>query len=353
MRWYDQNMAAKRTNGEARLDKYSRQTLFAPVGEEGQRRLLASRAVIVGCGALGSFHAAALTRAGVGELVLIDRDYVEESNLQRQWLFDEADAREGMPKAVAAERKLAGTNSDVSIRAVIADIDATNVESLLEGADVILDGSDNFAVRYLVNEAAVKSGTPWIYGAAVGSYGVTATILPGKTACLACLLPEPPGGVQPTCDTAGILNVAASAVASFQVADALKILSGREDAVEPRMLTLDVWQGSPRVVRTGEPNPDCRVCGQRQFDLLNSSAGRASAVLCGRNAVQVTGDAAVDLVDLAARLVALGEVRSNEYALRFIAPPHEMTIFADGRAIIKGTDDTGIARSLYSRFLGR
>lgn len=335
------------------MEKYSRQTLFAPLGEDGQRQLLSSRAVVVGCGALGSFHAAALARAGVGELVLIDRDYVEESNLQRQWLYTEADARECLPKAIAAERSLSQANSDIDIAAVVADVDATNAEKLLEGADVILDGSDNFAVRYLINEVAVKTRTPWIYGAAVGSYGVTATILPGQTPCLACLLPDPPGGAQPTCDTAGIINVAASAIASFQIADALKVLSGNIDAVEPRMLTLDVWQGRPQVVKTSVPAVDCRVCGKREFDLLSAVTTRSGAVLCGRNAVQVSGDSAVDLGALAAQLEPLGEVRRNEYALRFIAAPYEMTVFADGRAIIKGTDDLAHARGVYSKFVGR
>lgn len=333
--------------------KYSRQTLFAPLGEEGQRRLLSSRAVIVGCGALGSFHAGALARAGVGELVLIDRDYVEESNLQRQWLYDEPDAREGLPKAIAAERKLRAANSEISVTGIVSDVDAANVERLIEGADVILDGSDNFAVRYLVNEAAVKHSIPWIYGAAVGSYGVTATIVPGRTPCLACLLPDAPGGALPTCDTAGILNVAASAVASFQAADALKILSGRLDAVEPRLLTLDVWQGLPRSVATGHPDPECRVCARREFQLLDAAGARPSTVLCGRNAIQVRGDSPIDIERLGAQLSAFGEVRANEYALRFVAPPYEMTIFVDGRAIIKGVDDPAIARSLYSRYLGR
>lgn len=335
------------------MEKYSRQILFPALGEEGQRRLFASRAVIVGCGALGSFHAAALARAGAGELVLIDRDYVEPSNLQRQWLYDEADALEGLPKAVAAERKLRTINGDASIRPVIADVDAANVENLLAGADVILDGSDNFAVRYLINETAVKTGTPWIYGAAVGSYGVTATIIPGKTRCLKCLLPDSPGGAQPTCDTAGILNAAASAVASFQVGDAVKILSGNTAAVEPRLLTLDVWQGAPRSVATGEPDPECPVCGRRQFDLLAAPALRPSAILCGRDAVQVRGDSAVDLEELSTRLADIGDVRCNEYALRLVAPPYEMTLFADGRAIIKGVDDPARARSIYSRFVGR
>jgi adenylyltransferase/sulfurtransferase len=346
-------MAADLLKDGISTEKYSRQTLFTPLGEQGQRRLLSSRAVIVGCGALGSFHAAALARAGVGELVLIDRDYVEESNLQRQWLYDESDAREGLPKAIAAERKLRAVNSEISVTGIVTDVDAANVERMIEGADVILDGSDNFAVRYLVNEAAVKHSIPWIYGAAVGSYGVTATILPGRTPCLACLLPDAPGGAQPTCDTAGILNVAASAVASFQVADALKILSGNSEAVEPRLLTLDVWQGSPRSVAIAEPDPECRVCGQREFPLLDAAGTRPSTVLCGRNAIQVRGDSPIDIEKLAAQLGALGEVRTNEYALRFITPPYEMTIFVDGRAIIKGADDAAKARSLYSRFLGR
>ena len=346
-------MAADVRKDAISTEKYSRQTLFAPLGEQGQRRLMASRAVIVGCGALGSFHAAALARAGVGELMLIDRDFVEESNLQRQWLYDEADAREVLPKAIAAERKLRAVNSEISVTGIVTDVDAANVERLIEGADVVLDGSDNFAVRYLLNEAAVKRSIPWIYGAAVGSYGVTSTILPGRTPCLACLLPEAPGGAQPTCDTAGILNVAASAVASFQVADALKILSGNADAVEPRLLTLDVWQGSPRAVAVGGPAPECRVCARREFPLLDAAGARPSAILCGRNAIQVKGDSPIDIEVLATQLGALGEVRTNEYALRFITPPYEMTIFVDGRAIIQGTDDPAKARSLYSRFLGR
>jgi adenylyltransferase/sulfurtransferase len=346
-------MAANVLKSGISMEKYSRQTLFAPLGEEGQRRLLASRAVIVGCGALGSFHAAALARAGVGELVLIDRDFVEESNLQRQWLYDESDAREGLPKAIAAERKLRSVNSEIAVTGIVADVDATNVERLIGDADLILDGSDNFAVRYLLNEAAVKNSIPWIYGAAVGSYGVTATILPGRSPCLACLLPNAPGGAQPTCDTAGILNAAAAAVASFQVADALKILSGHSEAVEPRLLTLDVWQGSPRSVAVGNPNPECRVCSQREFELLDAAGTRPSTILCGRNAIQVRGDSPIDIEMLAARLSALGEVRRNEYALRFVAPPYEMTIFLDGRAIIKGTDDPAKARSFYSRFVGR
>lgn len=334
--------------------RYSRQILFEPLGEAGQQRLQDSRAAIVGCGALGSFQAAALARSGVGEIRIIDRDYVELSNLQRQWLFDESDAAQGLPKAVAAARKLATVNSNVRVDAAVADLHAGNVETLLADVDVILDGTDNFEARYLINELAVKLGKPWIYGAAVGDYGIAAPILPGRSACLACLLPEPPGGALPTCDTAGILNVAASAVASFQVADALKLLACGVESVEPRLLTLELWKGSARSIPAPDPGPDCRVCGQRLFELLDARDTPRAAVLCGRNAVQVPGDGAtIDLLELRNRLAGLGEVRSNDYALCFAAESYELTIFEDGRAIVKGTSDIGLARSLYARFVGR
>lgn len=333
-------------------ERYSRQILFAELGEEGQRRLLASRCALVGCGALGSFHAAALARAGVGEIRIIDRDYVEEGNLQRQWLFDERDAAEALPKAVAAARRLAAVNSGVKVTPLVSDLDADNIAELLGGVDVILDGTDNFEARYLINEYAVEQGVPWIYGAAVGSYGLTMPILPGESACLACLFPEPPSGAQPTCDTAGILNSASAAIAAWQVADAVKLLAGRRDAVQPRLLTLDVWQGEPRVISTAKPNPECVVCGQRRFERLASAGRRGSAVLCGRNAVQVRGASAVDLVRLRTALEPLGQVTANEYALRLVKPPYEMTVFSDGRAIIKGVQEVAQARSLYSRWVG-
>ena len=333
-------------------ERYSRQILFAEIGEQGQQRLLDSRAVIVGCGALGSFHAAALARAGVGEIVIIDRDYVEPSNLQRQWLFEESDAEQLLPKAAAARDRLARVNSGVRVEAAVADLTPENAESLLLPADVILDGCDNFETRYLINDVAVKNGVPWIYGAAVGSYGLTMPILPGAAACLACIFPGPPGGAQPTCDTAGILNAASGAVASLQVADALKILAGRREAVEPRLLTLDVWKSSLRTVSAAKPDPACRVCAQKEFEHLDRKQRRA-AMLCGRDAVQINErERPLDLAELRRSLEPLGEVRANEYALRFRCPPHEMTIFGDGRAIIKGTDDIALARSLYARYVG-
>jgi molybdopterin/thiamine biosynthesis adenylyltransferase len=333
-------------------ERYSRQILFAGVGEAGQEALLASHAVIAGCGALGSFHAAALARAGVGRLTIIDRDYVEESNLHRQWLFEEADAAEGLPKAVAAERRIARMNSTISARGVVADLTASNVEELMGNADVILDGTDNFDTRYLINDFAVSRGIPWIYGAAVGSYGLTMPVLPGTTACLRCVYPDPPASAQPTCETAGVLNAVISAVASLQVADALKLLSGHAEMVRARITTIDVWTGDIRQVTSPERDPECPACGLRQFPFLEEMEYPPVA-LCGRNAVQIrAGAQALDLLELQRRLEPLGQVRANEYALRFLIGSYELTVFADGRAIVKGTSDLGLARSLYARYVG-
>jgi molybdopterin-synthase adenylyltransferase len=332
--------------------RYSRQILFPGIGERGQEALLRSHAVVVGCGALGSFHAAALARAGVGILTLIDRDYVEPGNLHRQWLFEEADAAESMPKAAAAARRLAAINSDVRVRPVVADLTATNVADLLGGAAVILDGTDNFDTRYLINDFAVCRGIPWIYGGAVAAYGLTMPVIPGRTACLRCVYPDPPAGAQPTCETAGVLNVLVSAVASLQVADALKILCGRADAVKPRITTIDVWDGGIRQIDAPPRDPECPTCARREFPYLEESS-RAPAILCGRNAVQVhERPRPIDLAELRSRLEPLGEVRSNEFALRFVTAPYELTIFPDGRAIVKGTSDPAQARALYARYVG-
>jgi molybdopterin/thiamine biosynthesis adenylyltransferase len=336
----------------AERQRYSRQILFAGIGALGQEALLRSQAAIVGCGALGSFHAAALARAGVGNITIIDRDYVEPSNLHRQWLFEESDAEEGFPKAAAAERRIAGINSSVRARGVVADLTAGNVEELLGGAGLILDGTDNFDTRYLINDFAVSRGIPWIYGAAVGSYGLTMTVIPGRTACLRCVYPEPPSGTQPTCETAGVLNAIVSAVASLQVADALKILAGRAEAVHARITTIDVWSGGIRQLEAPARDPDCPACGRGDFPYLQQTA-RPPVSLCGRNAVQIAAEGRmIVLPELRARLEPLGKVRSNEFALRFFPEPYEMTIFPDGRAIIKGTSDTGLARSLYAKYVG-
>ncbi len=245
--------------------RYSRQILFPGIGEAGQEALCRSHAAIVGCGALGSFHAGALARAGVGAITVIDRDYVEPSNLQRQWLFEEADAGEALPKAVAAERRIAKINSRIRVHGVVADLTPSNAAELLGDAGLILDGTDNFETRYLINDFAVSRQVPWIYGAAVGSYGIVMPVVPGRTACLRCIYPEPPSGVQPTCETAGILNAVASAVASIQVAAALKILSGHMDLVRAEITTIDVWDGGIRQIEMPPAGEDCPCCGRRQF----------------------------------------------------------------------------------------
>jgi len=331
-------------------ERYSRQILFPGIGERGQEALLHSHAVIAGCGALGSFHGAALARAGVGRLTLIDRDYVEPSNLHRQWLFEEADADEGLPKAAAAARRIARINSSIRARGVIADLTAVNVAELLGDADVILDGTDNFETRYLINDFAVSRGIPWVYGAAVASYGITMPVIPGRTACLRCVYPDPPTGAQPTCETSGVLNVIVSAVASIQVADALRILTGAE--FRARITTLDLWKGGIRQIDAPARDPECPACARDEFPYLEE-ARRPPEILCGRNAVQISGGTCpIDLAALKVRLEALGQVRANEYALRFFTAPYEITVFPDGRAIIKGTSDTGIARSVYARYVG-
>ena len=331
--------------------RYSRQILFSGIGEPGQEALLAAHAVIVGCGALGSFHAAALARAGVGRITIVDRDYVEPSNLHRQWLFEESDAADALPKAAAAVRRIAAINSGVHARGAVADLTAQNAVELLGGAALILDGTDNFETRYLINDFAVSRGIPWIYGAAVGSYGLTMPVIPGRTPCLRCVYPHPPSGAQPTCETAGVLNVIVSMVASLQVADALKILSGQPELVAARITTVDVWSGGIRQIEAPPRDPDCPACARGEFPFLEESE-RPPAVLCGRNAVQIRERQEIDLEKLRARLAPLGEVRANEYALRFAAPPLEMTVFADGRAIVKGTSDIGVARGCYAKYIG-
>ena len=333
-------------------ERYSRQILFSGIGEPGQEQVMRAHAAIVGCGALGTFHAAALARAGVGRLTIIDRDYIEASNLQRQWLFEESDASDALPKAAAAERRLQAINSSIWVRGLVADLTASNAAVLLSGADLILDGTDNFGTRFLINDFAVSRKIPWIYGAAVGSYGLAMPVIPGSTACLRCVYPEPPRGAQPTCETAGVLNVITSLVASYQVADALKILCGRPDLVQARITRVDIWQGGTRQTDAPPRDPDCPTCARGEFPYLEEKQ-RDPVSLCGRNAVQIHEcRQAIDLADLGRRLESLGDVRANEFALRFRAAPYEMTIFADGRAIIKGTADPAIARSLYARYVG-
>ncbi len=344
-------------------ERYSRQVLFAPIGEQGQQRLARAHAAIVGVGATGAATASLLARAGVGRLTLIDRDYVEPSNLQRQVLFDEDDARECLPKAEAARRHLARVNSAVALTAHIADLTPRNAEQLLSGADIVLDCTDNFETRYLINDLCIRDGRPWIYAAAVGAYAATMNILPRPesadttaaaqpTACLACIFPSTPTGNVETCDTAGILSTAVNFAASIQVTEALKYLTAQPACMRRTLLAYDLWTGERSEISTAQPRPGCEVCDHRRFHAL-AGEGRAPITLCGRNAVQIHEHARpVDLAALARRLEPLGEVRSNALLLRFRTSEHTITVFPDGRALVQGTTDIGRARSLYARFIG-
>lgn len=333
-------------------ERYARQIVFSEIGEAGQEKLLGAHVAIVGCGALGTFHGGALARAGVGALTIIDRDYVELSNLQRQWLFHESDAEEGLPKAIAAANNLRSVNRSCRVTSIVADVTPQSIADYLEAAALVLDGTDNFETRYLINDYCVSRGIPWIYGAAVGSYGITMPILPGVTCCLACIYPSPPGGVQPTCETAGVLNSVTAIIAAIQAADAIKILTGHDGELARRITTVDVWTGAIRQIAQPARDALCRACGTREFPHLHQAA-RAPISLCGRNAVQIhERHRPLNLAELRTQLEKLGSVRANEFALRFFIPPYEMTIFPDGRAIIKGTTDAGIARSLYARYIG-
>lgn len=340
---------------QATSNRYSRQVLFAGIGAEGQRRLLNSRVVIIGCGALGSAQAESLARAGIGSLRIVDRDFVEFSNLQRQTMFTETDADQRLPKAIAAANHLLEINSEISLEPEIADVNHSNIEALIQGCDVVIDGTDNFATRYLINDACVKHGLNWIYGAAVGSYGVTMTIRPGVTPCLRCIFPEaPPAASAPTCDTAGVIMPIINVVAAVQVSEALKLLTGSEESLHRSLMQFDIWQNQWRSISIGEPAENCVTCSLRQFDSLDSDNSEFAAVLCGRHAVQVSPalPAQVNLVELGERLAPAGEVQGNEYLLRFRTGEFEMTIFRDARSIIRGTDDIGTARSLYAKYIG-
>jgi molybdopterin-synthase adenylyltransferase len=351
------------------FERYSRQILFTEIGEAGQQRLLDSSAVLVGCGALGTALANLLVRAGVGKLRIVDRDFVEPSNLQRQTLFEESDAREALPKAVAAERRLRAINSGVAVEGIVADVGPKNAEDLLRGFPVILDGTDNFETRFLLNDAAIDLGVPWIYAAVVASYGVTLTVRPGQTACLACALESggaPSGtpsenddgsqtaaaGAEDTCDTVGVLGAAAGVIASIEAAEAIKLLLGKTYSSGGRLVSFDVWSGRYQSVRVAR-NPECRACVRRDFRYLEGDA-QPHLTMCGRDSVQIhERRRQLDLPALGRRLApTVAEVRENGFLLRFRVPPYEMTVFADGRAIIKGTRDTSVARSLYARYIG-
>jgi adenylyltransferase/sulfurtransferase len=336
-------------------ERYSRQILFNGIGVEGQSRLRESRAIIIGCGALGTAQAESLARAGVGTLRIVDRDFVETSNLQRQTMFTERDAAERLPKAIAAANHIHEINSEIQLEPEIVDVNHTNIERLIRGGDVVLDGTDNFATRYLINEACVKHKVNWIYGAAVGSYGVTMTIRPQSTACLRCIFEAaPPVASAPTCETAGVIMPIISIVAAVQVSEALKLLTGQLHQLHNSLMQFDVWRNEWRKINQGSPWRDCSTCVRREFQTLAATSGEFAAVLCGRNAVQISPmqPTQINFSALAKRLGASGEVKFNNYLLRFRAGDYEMTIFQDARSIIRGTDQITTARSLYAKYIG-
>ncbi len=341
------------------VDRYRKQTLYAPLGEEGQANLQAGRVLVVGCGALGSVIAETLVRAGVGFVRIVDRDFVELSNLQRQVLYDERDVAEQLPKAEAATRKLRIINSEVVIEPVVADLSCENIRELTRDVGVIVDGTDNFETRFLINDLAFERGIPWVHGGCVGCHGQVMTFIPGRTICFRCLMggvPEPGSGE--TCDTAGVLGPAVNVIASLQALDAIKLLAGRGEAIEPVMTVVDLWEGTFRRLRVGENRDEgrCAGCLTGERPWLSGSQAARSAVLCGRNAVQVTPPTAMQLslTELEARLTGSGRVTRNPFLVKLITTDggYQLTVFADGRAIVQGTEDPGIARSVYSRYIG-
>ena len=346
---------ARNVKTDPNLDRYVRQMRFAPLGEEGQRRLGAARVLVCGCGALGSMIAALLARAGVGKLRIVDRDFLELNNLQRQMLYDEADVAAALPKAIAAGNQLHKINSSIEIEPVVADVTAANVLGLCDGIDLILDGTDNFETRFLVNEAALKLGLPWVYGGAIGASGQSLTILPGETPCLRCVVPEPPPpGTMPTCDTAGVLGPVIGVIASIQACEAIKIASGNRAAISRSLTVIDLWEnrirqlGLDRLRETG-----CPTCREADYPWLSGRSGSQTAILCGRNAVQISPAAgAISLDSLADKLSGVGLVTRNPYLLRLAVGDYLLTIFPDGRAIIGGTDDVSVARTVYAKYVG-
>lgn len=364
------------------LSRYHRQTLLPGFGEEGQKKLLDSTALVVGCGALGTVIANMLARAGVGHLIVVDRDFIEITNLQRQVLFDESDVRDAIPKAEAAKRKIAGINSQVKVTAVVDDVNHTNIERLAGinnpdygKVDIIVDGVDNFETRYLANDVAVKHGIPYIYGGAVGTVGATYAILPHTekgdsawekagqaTPCLRCIFEQaPPPGLNPTCDTAGVLGPVVSIISNYQCIETIKVLTGNLDKVNPTMLNIDVWENTARQFKVARAYDvgDCVCCKHRQFEFLDGRFGSSTTTLCGRNAVQLThkqNGAKLDFGDIAKRLSAHGNVTANKFMLRADitdnGQPYELTLFTDGRAIVKGTKEPNTAKSIYAKYVG-
>jgi molybdopterin-synthase adenylyltransferase len=335
--------------------RYSRQELFSAIGKEGQARLSGSRVLILGCGALGSTQAEMLARAGVGYIKVVDRDFVDLSNLQRQSMYTEQDVIDHLPKAIACVRRISEINSEIKSEALVLDVNSSNIESIIEGVDLVIDGTDNFSTRYLLNEACVKHGINWIYGAAVGSYGLTMTIRPEKSPCLRCVFETVPApGSGPTCDTSGVIMPIISTVAGLQIAEAFKLLTNDHQSLHNSIIHIDLWKNSFRTILLNRPLADCSVCVNKEFENLKVTSEDLTTLLCGRNACQITPTLPkrIDLNELAQRLSSAGRVKSNGYLVRLDIGEYELTIFSDGRAIIGGTDQVAVARSLYSKYIG-
>ncbi len=343
---------------DPQLERYSRQMRFGGILEKGQRKLLESKVTLCGCGALGTVLANHLVRAGVGHVRIVDRDFIETHNLQRQVLFDEKDVADNIPKAEAAARKLRLVNSQVNIEGIVTDIDRTNIEELCRDADLILDGTDNFEIRYLINDVAVKLNKPWVYGGSIGSHGQTMTILPGKTPCLRCVFEAAPNpGEAGTCETAGVLAPIVSIISSIQATEAFKILTGQADRINRELIYLDVWENITRRIKIAPllGKVDCPCCQRKRFEWLEGEHGSQTTSLCGRNAVQVSHrmPSKLNFDEMASHLKQMGgDVSFNKFLLKFNAEGHEFTVFPDGRAIIKGTNEIDKARVLYAKYIG-
>lgn len=338
------------------LDRYKRQLRYAPLGEDGQRRLLEGRVLVVGSGALGCVVADTLVRAGVGFVRLVDRDFVEVDNLHRQVLFDEKDAADQLPKAVAAANRLQRVNSTVTVEPLVADVNSTNICQLADDVQLIVDGTDNFETRYLINDYAVANSRPWVFGGCVGAEGQMLAIVPGETPCLACIMPEPPpAAAQPTCESAGVLSPIVNVIASLQAIEAIKLLSGNREQLNPAMTLVNLWSNDIRSIGIGaSQNDSCPPCGKRQFAWLEGRRGSAITRLCGRNSVQIAPESGntVDLPALAERLSDVGQVTTNPFLLRLSVDDYLLTVFADGRTIVGGTDDPAVARTVLAKYIG-
>ncbi len=341
----------------ASANRYVRQEILGQFGPDGQQRVARAHVGLVGAGALGSTIADLLVRAGIGNLTLIDRDYVELHNLQRQSLYSEADVDAHLPKAAAAAERLSQINHSVTIKPVIADVNSVNIESLLADSTILIDGTDNFETRYLINDLAVKTGRPWVYGGVLATYGMTTTIVPNETACLRCVFPDAPDrGSTPTCETAGVLGPAVHVIAALQASEAIKLALGHTDRVNRHLVSIDIWNMELTRVPTGGPKSDCRTCGERRFDFLNRATPNLETSLCGHDAVQVMVQPPVklDLEALSDRLRPIGDVLVNRFLVRFTDPAtgNELTVFPDGRAIVRGVTEPAVARAVYDRYVG-